>query len=423
MLRAMVDEKLSELIGNNGAKVPGLGVIVFKDGEEVYSNFLGRQHINEDKPMTRDTRFRVASLSKMFTIFTIMQLVDEGKINLDADVSRYLDFKLRNPNYPDEPITVRMLASHTSTLRDGKIYSLPPEYSIEEFFKPNGVAYAEGIHFAKENKKHFHYCNLNYGILGTIIERVTGVRFDIYQKDHILNQLDIKADYVVGNLGEHEFENLGTLYQKNLNGVWNEEFNWIAQIDNYPTQPAKDIVLVQNPYERDKDAMYSLKNYKVGTNATIFSPTGGLRISFEELSHCLQMIMNGGTYKGNQIISSELLAEMIKPQWVYNEQKFNGNTCGVMFNYGLGMYKIFGNGKARLCRDHEIDFIGHSGEAYGMIAGLYFIPNTKNGVIFMMNGEAIDPDSPTSLGKFSNSYIWEENIMDPICNHILSKKL
>ena len=418
MLESMLNEQLSDLIGDSGAKVPGLGVIVFKDGEEVYSNFLGCRHINKDKPVTRDTRFRVASVSKMFTIFTIMQLVDEGRINIDADVSEYLGFNLRNPNYPDESITVRMLASHTSTLRDGKIYSLPPEYSVEEFFKPDGVAYAEGIHFAKEDKNYFCYCNLNYGLIGTIIERVTDERFDIYQKNHILKQLDIKADYVVGNLGKYEFKNLGTLYQKNINGVWNEEFDWTAQIDDYSTQPAIESVLVQNPYERGRDAMYSLKNYKVGTNATIFSPTGGLRISFEELSHCLQMIMNGGIYKGNQIISSELLTGMMKPQWVYNEQNPNGDTCGMMFNYGLGMYKIFGNGKARLCKDHEIDFIGHSGEAYGLISGLYFIPNTKSGLLFMMNGEAIEPDSPSSIGKFSNSYIWEENIINPICKYI-----
>ena len=72
-----LDEELENMIGDNGSKVPGLGVIVFKNGKEVYSKFLGRRHINQDKPLTRDTRFRVASISKMFTIFTIMQLVDQ----------------------------------------------------------------------------------------------------------------------------------------------------------------------------------------------------------------------------------------------------------------------------------------------------------------------------------------------------------
>ena len=420
-----LDEELENMIGDNGSKVPGLGVIVFKDGQEVYSKFLGRRHINEDKPLTRDTRFRVASISKMFTIFTIMQLVDQGKIDLDADISNYLSFKLRNPNFPDISITVRMLASHTSSLRDGKIYSLPPEFSIKEFFNSKGKFFDNGIHFANRNEeigKYFSYCNLNYGILGTIIERVTNERFDLYQKNHILKQLKTKADYLVANLSKNEFENLGTIYQKNINGVWNENFDWTTQIDDYEIQPANDTVLIQNPYARDTDKIYSLENYEIGTNATIFSPAGGLRISFEELTHCLEMLMNDGNYKGSQIIRNDLLTEMKTPQWIYNEKISNGDPYGVMFNYGLGIYKIEGNSKARLCRDHKIDLIGHSGEAYGMISGLYFIPGTKDGLIFMINGEAIDIDSDKqSQGNFSNNYIWEEIIINSICENIFVK--
>ncbi|MBR1397679.1 MAG: beta-lactamase family protein [Selenomonadaceae bacterium] len=416
-----LDEKLENMIGYIGTKVPGLGVIVFKNGKEVYSKFLGRRHINIDKPVTRHTRFRAASLSKMFTMFTIMQLVGEDKIYLDKDASEYLGFKLRNPNFADTPITVRTLASHTSSIRDDKVYSLPPEFSVKEFFDEDGKFYNNGVHFAPKEEeigKYFTYCNLNYGLLGTIIERVTGERFDLYQKKHILQQLETKADYVVGNLGKDEFNNLGTLYQKNKNGEWNEHFSWIAQIDDYTVQPEKDMVLVQNPYARDMDTMYSLNNYNIGTNATIFSPTGGLRISFEELSHCLEMLINGGTYKGREIIRADLLSEMMKPQWTYNKKKPNGDTSSVMFNYGFGIYKIEGNGNARLCKNYAIDLIGHSGEAYGLISGLYFIPGTKNGVIFMINGEAVEPDkNEKSLGRFSNCYIWEEELMNPICEY------
>ena len=421
--KKLLDKELSKLIGETGAKVPGLGVIAFRDRKEVYSNFLGFRNIPQQMPMTRNTRFRAASVSKMFTMFTIMQLVDKGKIDLDADVSDYLGFKLRNPNFPNTPITVRMLASHTSTLRDGKIYSLPPQYSIEEFFKPNGIAYDNGVHFGKEDKSFFKYCNLDYGILGTIIERVTGKRFDLYQKNHIFKQLNIKADYVVGNLDETSFSLLGTIYQKNNNGTWNEEGDWIAQIDNYPQKPVKDMVLVQNPYARETDAEYSLKGYKIGTNATMFSPQGGLRISFGELANVMEMILNNGMYNGEQVINPELLSEMFKPQWVYNETAENGDTYGVMFSYGLGVYQIDGASKARLCKDYEVDLIGHSGEAYGLISGLYFSPDMKNGVIFMTNGEAVEPDEDErSFGKFSNSYIWEEEIMDPICKYIMVEK-
>ena len=92
---------------------------------------------------------------------------------------------------------------------------------------------------------------------------------------------------------------------------------------------------------------------------------------------------------------------------------------GVMFSYGLGLYQIDGASAARLCKNYDVDFVGHSGDAYGMISGLYFRPGTKDGVIFMVNGTAVvAEDDARSLGKFSNSYIWEEEIMNPICEKI-----
>ena len=98
----------------------------------------------KNHPFTRKSRFRVASVSKMFTMFTIMQLVEQGKLNLDDDVSKYLGFTLRNPYYPNTPITVSMLASHQSSLRDGKIYSIPPQMGLQEFFRKDGNFYEDG---------------------------------------------------------------------------------------------------------------------------------------------------------------------------------------------------------------------------------------------------------------------------------------
>lgn len=109
-----LDSALESMIGGTGEKVPGLGVIVYKDGKEVYRRFLGRSFISPrnpawDQPLTADTRFRAASLSKMFTALAVMRLAERGKLDLDADASRYLGFPLRNPRYPDTVITPRML--------------------------------------------------------------------------------------------------------------------------------------------------------------------------------------------------------------------------------------------------------------------------------------------------------------------------
>ena len=302
-----------------------------------------------------------------------------------------------------------MLASHTSSLRDGKIYSTPPEVSVKEFFSPDGKFFEDGAHFADEPpEKFFTYCNLNYGLLGTIIEKVTGERFDIFQRENILAQLETKADYVPGNFSATEFEMLGTIYRKkNPDGLWNEFGEWFPQIDDYKVQPAKNFLSLQNPYDENFQRAFDLKNYRVGTNATIFSPQGGLRISFEELSHALEMLMNGGTFRGKKILSKKSVEEIFTPQWIYDGT--NGDTCGgVMKSYGLGIYFVDGN------------LIGHAGAAFGLLSGLFFIPNTKTGFIYMMNGEALEEDvDPRSLGKFRGNYIWEEKIINALCNYIV----
>ena len=159
-----LNDDLSGMVGDTGTGVPGLGVIIFKDGREVFSTFSGSRILGKNsKPVTRHTRFRVASVSKIFTIFSVMQLVERGKISLDDDASDFLGFELRNPNQPQKKITVRMLASHTSSLRDGKIYSIPPNESVAELVTPRGKFWEDGAHFAPPAEpvgRYFDYSNL-----------------------------------------------------------------------------------------------------------------------------------------------------------------------------------------------------------------------------------------------------------------------
>ena len=264
---------------------------------------------------------------------------------------------------------------------------------------------------------------MNYGILGTIIERVTGKRFDVYMKENIFAPIEIFAEYVPGNFSDAEFEKLGTLYRKkNPTGVWDEFGKWYGTIDEYKNfRPAKNTLAIQNPYAENFQPVCDLKNYSPGRNATIFSPQGGLRISFEELSHGLEMLMNGGTWRGKKILRPESVAEMLKIRWRYDPENKNGSDCGgAVLSYGMGIYFIDGKSSARLCRKYEVDLIGHTGEAFGMMSGLFFRPGSRDGFIYMMNGEAIEEDTDVrSKGKFGANYIWEENIADPICRALI----
>ena len=260
---AGLDAALDAMIGSEGTCVPGLGVIVYKDGTRAYSKFLGRRHIDAqdpslDRPFTEDSRFRVASVSKQFTALAILQLTEQGKLDLDADVSQYLGFSLRNPHFPDTPITLRMLLSHTSSIRDGRAYAIPPQYGVKEFFVADGKFYEEGAHFAPAEEapgKYFRYSNLNYGLLGTIVEAVTGERFDRYMRSHLLAQLDIKGSFNPGDFTTEELALLGSIYQKQKDGQWDEKGPWVAQIDDYSDKaPDRDTVAVNNPDIRETDS-------------------------------------------------------------------------------------------------------------------------------------------------------------------------
>lgn len=429
MKKAELDNRLLNLTKKGKLQVPGLGVIIYKDGKKAYDFFAGNSYINnmdnsKNKAFNKDSIFRIASVSKQFTIFALMKLVEEKRISLDDDVSDFLSFKLRHPHYLDIPITIRMLASHTSGLRDGKVYSTPPAVSLKEFFTPNGMFYEDGNHFSKKDEKtgeFFCYANLNYGLLGTVIEKVSGVRFDRFLKKNIFEPLEMQGGYLVGNLSAQEFLNLGSIYRKeNYSGVWDSEGKWFSYIDDYgDKKPLAETVFLQNPYAEKVNGSYSLKEYIPGTNATSLAPQGGLRTSLEGLSHALEMLINKGVYKGNRILAEKSVDEIFKLQWIYDEDRHNGDTAGgTLLNYGLGEYFIDGRSTARVCRNHVMDFVGHTGQAFGLLAGLFIRKDSRDGFVYIMNGEASPEETEETMGKFSGNFIWEEIMMDAISEFI-----
>lgn len=123
-----ISETLRRALLQGSTQVPGFGFIAFKDGQQIYSDVAGYARLAaagmEADRLTEESLFRIASVSKQFTIYTVMQLVEAGKLSLDTDISQYLGFRIRHPDHPEAAITVRMLAAHTSGLRDGKVYSI-----------------------------------------------------------------------------------------------------------------------------------------------------------------------------------------------------------------------------------------------------------------------------------------------------------
>ena len=186
--------------------VVGLGVAVVKDNKIIYKNSWGYKNLETKTPLAEDDLFRIASISKSFTATSIMQLAERGMIDLDADVSDLVGFKVRNPHFPDVKITPYMLLSHTSSLGD-----------MQGYFRMDVLDPAKNPNWEKCYYKFrpgtkYVYCNLNYNTLGTILERVSHIRFDQYVVGNVLKPLGLGyAGYWVESLDQSKFV---TLYEK-----------------------------------------------------------------------------------------------------------------------------------------------------------------------------------------------------------------
>jgi CubicO group peptidase (beta-lactamase class C family) len=178
-------EKLEPMIVDlmQEAKLPGLSIAVVVDGKSVYAKAFGARDLAENLPMTPETLYGIGSISKSFTAMVIMQLVEQGKINLNDPVSKHIDFKLGNE---EKPITIHHLLAHNSGTPSlqGAVVAITrglgdtniaiPLSSREDFFHHINMAAAEVF---DDPEKHFFYNNDMYTTLGLIIECITGVNF------------------------------------------------------------------------------------------------------------------------------------------------------------------------------------------------------------------------------------------------------
>ena len=142
------------------------------------------------RPVTIDDPVRVASISKLVVALGVMRLVEQGKIDLDRDVGGYLGWRVRNPAFPDTPITMRQLLSHRSGLRDNIDYIVPLDGDLSVVMaKPEAweAAHAPGAYFS--------YANINSPLIAAVMEGTTGERFDLLMARLVLGPLKLDACY------------------------------------------------------------------------------------------------------------------------------------------------------------------------------------------------------------------------------------
>src|SRR3982751_391432 len=126
-----------------------------------------------NRAVTPDSVVRIASISKLVTAIGVMRLVEAGKLDLDADVSKYLGYTFRNPAFPDTPITLRLLLSHRSSLTDTIDYVLPLDGDMQKV-----LADPQAWDADRAPGAYFRYVNFNFPVVAAVMERATGERFD-----------------------------------------------------------------------------------------------------------------------------------------------------------------------------------------------------------------------------------------------------
>ena len=269
-------------------EIAGLQMVLVKNGAVVFEHAEGIATLSEhgNTPLLINHKVRIASISKFILTMAFMSLVDQGKVNLDADVSDYLNFKLRNPNYPDRKITPRSLLAHVSSIRDADYYFLELGENYQDFFFPNTDHFADGAHFASGNNQgpgdYFTYSNLNFGIIAGIVENVSGLRMDQFVKKIIFDPLDLHISYNVCDLYENDFENVATLFRRGDGGeTWTPNGPWIEQVDGQTLSCFYGNPRIKRTQIPD---LSILESYVIGENPTLFSPQGGLRASAQDLS-------------------------------------------------------------------------------------------------------------------------------------------
>lgn len=340
----------------------------------------GTADLMSGRAVSADDPVRVASISKLVTAIGVLRLLDAGVLDLDRDVSDYLHWQLRHPQFPDRPITLRLLLSHRSGLTDGADYIIPLGETIRQrLADPRAWDSQHG-----PGDDWFHYTNLNFPVIASVMEAATGQRFDRLMREVVLAPLGLSACYNWSGCDAAVAASAVVLYRADGS---------VARDDLRGVLPACPVVVMAGkPCDLD--------GYVPGWNGALFSPQGGLRISMIDLARVGQMLARGG----RGFLSPASYAALITPEWHFtghNGVGENGDPDGFFCAYGLGL-QLIGN-KTAGCHDDPfgdgVPRLGHPGEAYALRSGLWFDPRTGRGIAFFTS--AIPDDAPKGASAFT----------------------
>ncbi len=302
---------------------------------------------------TKDSIYRIASISKVIVAIGLLKLYEKGLVDLDEDISIYLGFKVRNPKFPDCLITLRQVLSQTSSIIDdgafvdGVYKGYDGSNCTDDYIKLEEILTIGSKHYYKGYSEYkpgtnFIYSNLGCGIIACVCEKITGKYFPEYIKEVLLEPLEIYSGFRLEDLK----------YPKNLVGHY--LYNSDGTFKLY----------------RNYDLFKKVQCLKYPLGENYRGVAGGLYITAYDLSKIMQMLMNKGIYKDKRILEEKTVNEMETIQW-------QGTATDPTYKQ-KGLQLII------MDQFTKEPLFGHFGNAYGLRS--FMLYNQNGGIIFLCNG-------------------------------------
>jgi CubicO group peptidase (beta-lactamase class C family) len=302
---------------------------------------------------------RIASISKLVMTLAMLRLMDEGKVDPNRDVSDYLGWRLRSPYRPDEPITLYHLLMHRAGLSDRAGYIVPLGESLKAKLADPAAWRDPGT----GQMPSFEYANLGSPLVATALEAASGERYDRLVERLVFVPLGIKACLNWLGCDAAMQARAVTLYR---------DTGEVARDDPSDMPPACPIPVIAGQ-------ACDLAGYVPGTNASIFSPQGGVRIGMMDLAKIGQVLLRIDGKPGFLSVTAQTVWFQTMITALHHLPQDDSGFCG----YGLGTYALADQPPCRddLFRDGGRR-VGHGGEAYGLRSGLWMSFDDETGIAY-----------------------------------------
>jgi len=335
-----LDNKLQSILKRYATV--GASVVVAKDGHVIYQYNYGTADKKAKHKVDDNTYFRIASVTKFVTGIHVMQLVEKGLLDPDEDISTYLGYKVRNPWYPQIPLTLRMIMCHTTSLNPGGYY-YKDEQGLKRLIVKGGKGTRSNYYHTKPGST-YRYSNFAAGLMGSLIEAVTGKNVYDSIREDLFEPLGIDAAYNAGLL--QDADDVAGLYYNRKNGK---------------TYMTREESLAQ---EWDSGVDPEM-HYRI----TI----GSMWIRARDLCRLGAMMCAGGVCDGQRILQEDTVREMM------SVQAGKGGVTSEKTPYGLCVHR-----EQTLLEGKTV--YGHQGLYEDLLCNVYYEPESRFVFVVASNG-------------------------------------